>query len=76
MDVVAEEAQAAGLVGGDELLQEQPAEQAREHAHGQEEARPARHPALAVQRDAAARHDHVHVRVMGHAPSPRCAARR
>ena len=70
MGVIAEEAQAAGLVGGDELLQEQPPEQAREHAHGQEEARPAGHPALAVGRDAAARHDHVHVRVMGHRRAP------
>ena len=31
MDIVAEEAQAAGLVGGDELPQEQPAKQAGEH---------------------------------------------
>ena len=31
--VVAKEAQAAGLVGGDELLQEQSPEQAGEHAH-------------------------------------------
>ena len=57
-------------MGGDQLLQEQPAEQAREHAHGQEEAGPARHPALAVERDAAARHDHVDVRVMGHRRAP------
>ena len=60
----------AGVVGRDQLLQEQPAEQAREHAHGQEEAGPARHPALAVGRDAAARHDHVDVRVMGHGRAP------
>ena len=55
---------------GDELLQEQPAEQAREHAHRQEEARPARHPALAVERDAAARHDHVDMRMMGERRAP------
>ena len=54
----------------DELLQEQSAEQAREHTHRQEEARPARDPALAVERDAAARHDHVHVRVMRHRRAP------
>jgi hypothetical protein len=41
MDVVAEEAEAAGLVGSDELLQEQSPEQAREYAHGEEEPRPA-----------------------------------
>ena len=44
MYVVAEEAEAAGRVGGDERLEEQPAEQAREHAHGEEEIRAARHP--------------------------------
>jgi len=35
--MIAEEAQAAGRVRGDELLQEQSPEQAREHAHGEEE---------------------------------------
>ena len=69
MGVIAEEAQAAGLVGGDELLQEQTAEQAG-HAHGQEESRPARYPALAVGREAAGRHDHVHMRVMGQCRAP------
>jgi hypothetical protein len=64
--VIAGEAQAAGLVRGDELLQEQSPEQAGEHANREEEARPTRYPALVVQRDAAARHDHVHVGVMGH----------
>ena len=68
--MIAEELQAAGLVGREQPLQEQPAEQAREHTHRQEEARPARHPALAVERDAAARHDHVHVRMMGHGGPP------
>ena len=68
--MIAEELQVAGLVGGDQLLQEQPPEQAREHAHRQEEAGPARHPALAVERDAAARHDHVDVRMMGHGRAP------
>src|SRR2546430_498979 len=53
--MIAEELQVAGLVGRDQLLQEQPAEQAREHAHRQEEAGPARHPALVVERDTAAR---------------------
>ena len=68
--MIAEELQLAGLVSGDELLQEQPAEQAREHAHREEEARPARDPALAVERDAAARHDHVHVRMVGERRAP------
>lgn len=33
---------------------------------GQEEIRPAAHPAAAIQADAAAAHDHVDVRMMGH----------
>ena len=68
--MTAEELQVAGFVDRDQLLQEQPAKQAREHTHWQEEARPARHPALAIERDAAARHDHVHVRMMGHGGPP------
>src|SRR5262249_12913686 len=40
--VSAEEVEAASLMRRRELLQEQPAEQPREHAHGQEEARAAR----------------------------------
>src|SRR5450759_1511130 len=39
--VIAEKLQAACLMGRDQLLQEQSAEQPREHAHGQEEAWPA-----------------------------------
>ena len=53
-----------------EPVEEQPAEQAREHSHGQEEARPAGDPARSVARQAAARHDHVDVRVMGQRRSP------
>ena len=43
--VVAEKLEAAGLVGGAELGQEQSPEQARENLHGQEEVRSARDPA-------------------------------
>jgi len=68
--MIGEECQEAGSVGRDQPLQEQPAEQAREHADRQEEAGPAGYPALAVGRDAAARHDHVDVRVMGHGRAP------
>ena len=68
--MIAEELQAAGVVGGGELLQEQPPEQPREHAHGEEEAGPAGYPALAVQRDAAARHDDVDVRMMRERRAP------
>ena len=51
-------------------LQEQPPEQAREHPHRQEEAGPARDPARAVERYAAARHDHVDVRMVGQRRAP------
>jgi len=68
--MIAEERQVASLVGGDQLLQKQPAKQAREHAHWQEKAGPARYPTLAVERDASARHDHMDVRVMGHGRAP------
>ncbi len=46
--MLAEEAQAAGLVGRNQPLQEEPAEQPREHAHRQEEARPAGDPFFAI----------------------------
>ena len=36
---------------------------------GRSRGRP-RHPVLAIERDAAARHDHVHVRMMGHGGAP------
>lgn len=39
--MIAEEQEAAGLVGGRELLQDHASEQPREDAHGQEEAGPA-----------------------------------
>ena len=68
--MTAEELQAVGFVGRDQPLQEQPTKQAREHTHWQEEARSARHPTLAVERDAAARYDHVDVRMMGHRRTP------
>ena len=61
-----EELQLAGPQGLAELLKEQPPEQPGEHAHGQEEARPAGDPALSIERQAAAGHDPVYVRVMGH----------
>ena len=46
---IVEEAEAAGVVGRDKLLEEQSAEQAREYAHRQEEVRPARYPTLPVE---------------------------
>ena len=68
--VGAEERQASGAVGCEELVQEQSPEQAREHRCCQEKLWAARYPAFAVERDAAARHDHVHMRVMRHRRAP------
>ena len=68
--VRAKELQAPGGMGGDELFQKQPSEQPREHAHRQEEARPAGHPALTVQGNTTARNDHVNVRMMGERRTP------
>jgi len=59
-----------GRVCGEELLQHQPTEQLGEHERREEEAGPTGYPTRAVDRDAAARHDHVHVRVMGHRGAP------
>ena len=59
-----------------QTLQEQAPEQTREHAHRQEEVRPAPNPAIAVRRDAAARHDAVDVRMMIEVLAPRVQHRR
>src|SRR5260370_33897037 len=68
--VIAEEVEVAGLMRRRELLQEQASEQPREHAHRQEEARPAGDPTLAIGREAAARHDAVDLWVMGERRAP------
>jgi hypothetical protein len=65
-----QELQAPGGMGSDELFQKQPAEQPREHAHRQEEARPAGYRPLAVQGNAATRNDHVDMRMVGERRSP------
>ena len=68
--VRAEELQAAGGVGGGEHVEKQPAEQSRQDANGQEEARPASDPALAVGGEAAARRDHVDMGMVGERRAP------
>ena len=68
--MLAEELQAAGVMGGGQHLQKQPAEQTREHAHGQEKVGPARRPSAAIERHAAARHDHMHMRMVGQRRAP------
>jgi hypothetical protein len=48
-------------VRGGELLQDRPAEQARENTHVEEKVGSAGDPALTIKRNAAARHDHMDV---------------
>ena len=62
--VAAEEREVSSLVSSAELAQEQSAEEARENPHGQKKSRAARHPARTIKGDAAARDDHVDVRMM------------
>jgi len=47
-----------------QVLQEQASEQTREHAHWQEEAGPAGNPVRAVEREAAARHHAMDMRMV------------
>jgi len=55
---------------GCEAIEKQAAEQTRQHAHGQEEARLAGDPARAVRRQAAAGNDDVDMRMMGERRAP------
>ena len=55
---------------GREAVEEEAAEQAREHAHGQEEAGLAGDPARSVRRQAAAGNDDVDVRMVGQRRAP------
>ena len=47
-----EELKLSSRISGDKLLQEEPAEQSREHAHREEEVGSGRDPALAIERQA------------------------
>ncbi len=67
---VAEEDEPAGRMQGCEAFEEEAAEQAREHAHRQEEAGLAGDPARPVRRQAAAWDDDVDMRVMGQRRAP------
>ena len=53
-----------------QAAQEQPAEQLPEHANRQQEGGTGRDPALAVERDPAAGHDHVDMRMVRHRRPP------
>jgi hypothetical protein len=61
-EVIAKELQAAGAEGAEEPHQEQPSKEPREHADRRRSG-PAGDPPLAIERDAAAGHDNVCVRV-------------
>ncbi len=65
-----EELQLAPIEALFERFEKQTAEQAREHPHGKEEARPARDPALAIRGQAAAGNDAMHMRMMQQVLSP------
>src|SRR6516225_10339084 len=67
LDLAKEREPACRVVVG-ECGQEQPPEQAGQHPHRQEKARLAAHPARAVERDPATRHNHMKVRMV--APTP------
>ena len=66
----AEEGEPAGVVKGEQFGEEQAAEQLAEDAHRQEERWSRGDPALSIECDAATRHDHVHVGVVGQCRSP------
>ena len=67
---VAEEGEAAGRMQGREAVEEEAAEETRQHPHGQEEAGLAGDPARPVRRQAAAGRDDVDVRMVGQRRAP------
>ena len=62
--MAAEKLETSGLVGDDELGQEQSPEQARENLHGQDKVWSARYRPRPIKGDATARHDHVEMGMM------------
>ena len=66
----AEEDEATGRMQGCEPFEEEPAEETRQHPHGQEEAGLAGDPARTVRRQAAAGNDDVDVRMVGERRAP------
>src|SRR5258708_1570925 len=65
-----EDAQLAGVEGLLQILQEQSAEQAGQHPHGQEEAGAAGDPPGAIRRDSAARNDTMEMGMENQVLSP------
>ena len=67
---LAEEGELTGIVQRQQPGEEQAAEECTQHSHRKEESRAGGYPSLPVQRDAASRHDHVDVRMVGHGRTP------
>ena len=67
---LAKKCQSARRVGIGQRCQEQPPEQAGKHPHRQQKAGLAAHPARAVERYPATRHNHMDVRMVGHCRAP------
>src|ERR1700693_625554 len=65
----AEEGKSSGRVELDQPGEEQAAEEHAQHPHRQEEGRTGRYPAPPVERYAAARHDHVDMRMVTPTPT-------
>ena len=65
-----EEAEPPGVVQSEQPGEEEPSEQLAKHAHRKQEGRTRRYPSASVRRNAAARHDHVDMRMVRHRRSP------
>src|SRR6202008_5134198 len=68
--VHAEDHRPALHLGCDGPRQEEPPEQTGQYAHWYEEAGSAAHPVRTIERYAAAWHDHMHMRMVGHRRAP------
>ena len=66
----AEEDELAGVVQFDQPGQKQSAEKRAQHPNRQEESWTRRYPSPTIERDAAAGHDHVDMRMVGHRRAP------
>ena len=66
----AKEREPARRMGVGEPRQEEPPEQAGQHAHRQQEAGSAVHPMRTIERYSTARHDHMQVWMVGHCRAP------
>ena len=66
----AKEREPARRMGVGEPRQEEPPEQAGQHAHRQQEAGSAVHPVRTIERYSTARHDHMQVWMVGHCRAP------